>query len=107
MLEMLRKIVQEVNTAETLSEALEIIVVRVRDAMGTEVCTVFMRDTATNRFVFEATEGLNKELLGEVDVVVMCQAAASRASNRKLFDSLAAHWQKSGTAGSELEQDEG
>ena len=35
MLEMLRAIVQEVNTAEDLDAALEIIVRRVRDAMGT------------------------------------------------------------------------
>ena len=49
MLEILRNIVQEVNTAENLTEALEIIVARVRDAMGTEVCTVYMRDIATGR----------------------------------------------------------
>ena len=57
---MLRAIVQEVNTAEDLEEALEIIVRRVRDAMGTEVCTVYMRDATTDRFIFQATEGLNK-----------------------------------------------
>ena len=42
MLEMLRKIVQRVNTAETLEEALNIIVTRVREAMGTEVCSVYL-----------------------------------------------------------------
>ena len=40
MLDMLRAIVQEVNTAEDLDAALSIIVRRVRDAMGTEVCSV-------------------------------------------------------------------
>ena len=40
MLETLRNIVQEVNSAEGLSVALEIIVERVRDAMETEVCSV-------------------------------------------------------------------
>lgn len=64
MLEILRKIVQEVNAAESLVEALQIIVRRVRDAMGTEVCTVYMRDPVTGRFVFCATEGLNPEQVG-------------------------------------------
>ena len=64
MLEILRKIVQEVNAAESLVEALQIIVRRVRDAMGTEVCTVYMRDPLTGRFVFCATEGLNPDQVG-------------------------------------------
>ena len=68
MLEMLRAIVQEVNTAEDLEAALEIIVRRVRDAMGTEVCTVYMRDVKTDRFVFQATEGLNKEEVGNASL---------------------------------------
>ena len=68
MLETLRNIVQEVNTAVTLDQALEIIVVRVRDAMGTEVCTVYMRDPASGRFVFQATDGLNKDLLGQASL---------------------------------------
>ncbi|MCZ6830055.1 MAG: phosphoenolpyruvate--protein phosphotransferase [Gammaproteobacteria bacterium] len=68
MLEILRNIVQEVNSAENLAQALEIIVVRVRDAMGTEVCTVYMRDPASGRFVFQATDGLNKDLLGQASL---------------------------------------
>ncbi len=68
MLEMLRNIVQEVNTAEDLAAALGIIVHRVRDAMGTEVCTVYMRDPHSGRFVFQATEGLNPEQIGLVSL---------------------------------------
>ncbi len=64
MLDTLRKIVQQVNAAEGLPEALEIIVKRVRDAMGTEVCSVYMRDPDTGRFIFQATEGLNSEQVG-------------------------------------------
>ena len=41
MLEVLRSIVQEVNAAEGLGDALDLIVLRVRDAMGTEVCSVY------------------------------------------------------------------
>ncbi len=64
MLETLRKIVQEVNAAEGLPEALEIIVRRVRDAMGTEVCSVYMRDPDNGRLVLQATEGLNQAQVG-------------------------------------------
>lgn len=64
MLDTLRKIVQQVNAAESLAEALEIIVYRVRDAMGTEVCSVYMRDSATERYILRATEGLNESQVG-------------------------------------------
>jgi phosphotransferase system enzyme I (PtsP) len=68
MLEMLRAIVQEVNTAEDLNQALEIIVRRVRDAIGTEVCSVYMRDSQTGRLEFRATEGLNKDEVGNASL---------------------------------------
>tara|TARA_R110002072_G_scaffold10831_20_gene50100 strand:- start:168 stop:2444 length:2277 start_codon:yes stop_codon:yes gene_type:complete len=64
MLETLRNIVQEVNAAKGLNDALTIIVRRVREAMKTQVCSVYMRDPASGRFVFCATEGLNDELIG-------------------------------------------
>ncbi|MEZ5570511.1 MAG: phosphoenolpyruvate--protein phosphotransferase [Halioglobus sp.] len=64
MLEILRHIVQEVNAAGGLNEALQIIVRRVRDAMKTQVCSVYMRDPATGQYVFRATQGLNPELVG-------------------------------------------
>ena len=65
MLDMLRAIVQEVNTAANLDAALSIIVRRVRDAMGTEVCSVYMRDPGSGRYIFEATEGLNQTQVGK------------------------------------------
>jgi len=68
MLEMLRKIVQEVNAAEGLNEALEIIVERVREAMGTEVCSVYMRDPGSDRYIFQATRGLNTDQIGKASL---------------------------------------
>lgn len=68
MLETLRNITQEVYSADNLALALEIIVRRVRVAMGTEVCTVYMRDQHTGRYIFRATDGLNPELVGEVSL---------------------------------------
>ncbi|MFT6310204.1 MAG: phosphotransferase system enzyme I (PtsP) [Porticoccus sp.] len=66
MLEELRKIVQEVNAASDLQAALDIIVSSVRNAMGTEVCTVYLYDSSKEQYIFRANEGLNQDLIGKV-----------------------------------------
>ena len=58
MLSILRSLVQEVNSARDLQEALDVIVSRVQKAMDTEVCSVYLLDPATNRYILMATEGL-------------------------------------------------
>ena len=68
MLNTLRKVVQEVNGAKDLKTALSIIVQRVRAAMGTQVCSVYLLDPETNRFVLMSTEGLNKRSIGRVSM---------------------------------------
>jgi phosphotransferase system enzyme I (PtsP) len=68
MLNTLRKVVQEVNAAKDLKTALSIIVQRVRAAMGTQVCSVYLLDPETNRFVLMSTEGLNKRSIGRVSM---------------------------------------
>ncbi|AXA65260.1 MULTISPECIES: phosphoenolpyruvate--protein phosphotransferase [Pseudomonas] len=68
MLAVLRKIVQEVNSAKDLGSALSIIVQRVRAAMQSQVCSVYLLDPDTNRFVLMATEGLNKKSIGRVSM---------------------------------------
>ena len=68
MLNTLRKIVQEVNAAKDLNAALGIIVQRVREAMGSQVCSVYLLDPESNRFVLMATEGLNKKAIGKVSM---------------------------------------
>ncbi len=68
MLNTLRKIVQEVNSAKDLKAALTIIVQRVKEAMGSQVCSVYLLDPETNRFVLMATEGLNKRSIGKVSM---------------------------------------
>jgi phosphotransferase system enzyme I (PtsP) len=68
MLDTLRSIVQEVNAAPDLDAALRIIVRRVRHAMGTEVCSVYLMDPASDRFLFMATEGLNDEMVGQLSL---------------------------------------
>ncbi|HEY1028842.1 MAG TPA: phosphoenolpyruvate--protein phosphotransferase [Pseudomonas sp.] len=68
MLNTLRKIVQEVNAAKDLKAALTIIVQRVKEAMGSQVCSVYLLDPDTNRFVLMATDGLNKRSIGKVSM---------------------------------------
>lgn len=68
MLNTLRKIVQEVNAAKDLKAALGIIVQRVKEAMGSQVCSVYLLDPESNRFVLMATDGLNKRSIGKVSM---------------------------------------
>lgn len=68
MLSTLRSIVQEVNGARDLQEALDIIVSRVQSAMDTEVCSVYLQDPDSNQYILMATEGLYKEAIGRVSM---------------------------------------
>ncbi len=68
MLSILRNIIQEVNSARDLHEALGIIVSRVQAAMNTEVCSVYLLDPETNRYILMATEGLYKKAVGKVSL---------------------------------------
>jgi phosphotransferase system enzyme I (PtsP) len=66
MLKTLRRIVQAVNSAQGLSEALDIVVRQVNKAMNTEACSVFLRDEEHAENILVATDGLNKDLIGKV-----------------------------------------
>lgn len=68
MLSVLRSIVQEVNNAENLDEALDIIVRRVQEAMSTEVCSVYILDDEQNRYILKASKGLKKDAVGRVSL---------------------------------------
>ena len=66
MLEILRKIVQDVAAAPNLDAALETTVASVQQAMGSAVCTVYLLESKPTRLVFRATRGLNQALVGKV-----------------------------------------
>ncbi len=68
MLDRLRSIVQKVNAAKDLQSALDIIVHKVRKALDTQVCSVFLLDKDINAHVLMASEGLNKEAVGHVSL---------------------------------------
>ncbi len=68
MLDILRKIVQEVSGARDLQTALSIIVRRVRKAMDTDVCSVYLLDRQQGRYVLMDTLGLNAAAVGQVSL---------------------------------------
>ena len=68
MLERLRSIVQKVNAARDLQSALDIIVQKVRLALDTQVCSVFLLDKDINAHVLMASDGLKKESVGHVSL---------------------------------------
>lgn len=66
MLNTLRWIIQEVNVATNLRQALTLIVNRVREAMQTEVCSVYLADYQAGHLMLMATEGLNLACVGNL-----------------------------------------
>lgn len=75
MLDTLRRLVQAVTDAESLDEALVTIVTRIKETMQTGVCSVYLLDEHTDRWVLMATDGLNpdsvrKASLGKLEGLV-------------------------------------
>jgi len=66
MLEQLRRIVQEVNNAPSLEDALHIIVHAVKRAVEADVCSVYLTDSDRREHVLQATAGLRAEAVGHV-----------------------------------------
>jgi phosphotransferase system, enzyme I, PtsP len=89
MLETLRRIVQEVNSARDLPQALSIIVKRVKQAMAVDVCSVYLSDEKRQRHVLMATDGLNPGAVGQVYLRYsegLISAVAERAEPINLDD---------------------
>ena len=70
MLDQLRSIVQKVSAAKDLQSTLNIIVSRVREALDTQVCSVFLFDADINSHVLMASDGLNAKAVGHVNLAV-------------------------------------
>ncbi len=68
MLESLRSIVQQVSDSTDLGLALEIIVRRVKQVMRVNVCSVYLRDGASGRYVLMATQGLKRRAIRKVSL---------------------------------------
>jgi phosphotransferase system enzyme I (PtsP) len=70
MLKILRRIVQEVSSVNSAEEALQVIVERVRSAVETQACSVFLLDRDNQHFVLMATQGLKLAAVGKVTVSI-------------------------------------
>jgi phosphotransferase system enzyme I (PtsP) len=66
MLDILRRIIQEVNTAPDLQQALNIIVQRVKVHVKVDVASVYLTDTDHTQLILMATEGFRKDAIGKV-----------------------------------------
>jgi phosphotransferase system enzyme I (PtsP) len=68
MLKLLRRILQEVGAAENLREALTIGAKRIKTAIETDACSIFITNRQLSEYVLAATEGLNQKLIGKVRI---------------------------------------
>jgi phosphotransferase system enzyme I (PtsP) len=70
MLSILKRIVQEVSASRNLSEALTIMVERVRQAIRTEACAVYLLDAAKQHYVLMAAVGFEPDTVGKISLRV-------------------------------------
>lgn len=66
MLDVLRRIILEVNAAPDLNEALNIIVRQVKKAIEVDVASVYLTDPQLQQHVLMATDGFNQASVGRV-----------------------------------------
>jgi phosphotransferase system enzyme I (PtsP) len=65
---MLQRIIQEVSAASNLHETSCIIVKRVKEAMQTDVCSIYLHNPADRTLVLTATDGLNPAVAGKLQL---------------------------------------
>src|SRR5579885_1956490 len=70
MLTILRQIIQEVSGAQDFSEALDIMVQRIANALATQACSIFLLDRHHGEYVLVATQGLNPDAVGKIRVPI-------------------------------------
>jgi phosphotransferase system enzyme I (PtsP) len=68
MLKVLRRIIQEVTSAQDFKEALNLMVKRVAWALETQACSIFLLDHKSGEYVLVATKGLNPLAVGKVRI---------------------------------------
>ena len=76
----LRRIVQDINATRDLHEALNLIVVEVKAALHTDVCSVYMTDATRGEHVLMATDGLRPGAVGKVRLKIGQGLALSASS---------------------------
>ncbi|MDH5735849.1 MAG: phosphoenolpyruvate--protein phosphotransferase [Gammaproteobacteria bacterium] len=66
MFDTLKNLIQDVNDASGLEQALNIIVQRTRQIMQVDAVSVYFRDDKLDQLVLMATDGLNKDAIGKI-----------------------------------------
>jgi phosphotransferase system enzyme I (PtsP) len=66
MLITLRRIIQEVQTASDLDEALAMMVRRIKEALPVDACAVYLLEEESRQYVLTAATGLNPSWIGQV-----------------------------------------
>ncbi|MFO1424165.1 MAG: phosphoenolpyruvate--protein phosphotransferase [Candidatus Competibacteraceae bacterium] len=92
MLDILRRIIQDINAARDLHEALGVIVAEVKTAIHTDVCSVYMTDAVRGEHALMATDGLRPGAVGKVRLKLgqgLVGLAASRAEPVNVDDAPA------------------
>jgi phosphotransferase system, enzyme I, PtsP len=64
----LHAIIQQVSQTDSLESALQTIVAGVRDTLNTDACSVYLNDQAHRHYVLMASDGLNPDAVGNVQL---------------------------------------
>ena len=70
MLELLRRIIQEVSAAQDLEEILSIIVSRVRAEINTQACSIFLLNKNQSELILMATDGLDPKAVKKISLPI-------------------------------------
>ena len=92
MLDILRRVTQRINAARDLPEVLTLIITEAKAALKTEVCSVYLTDSARAEHVLMATDGLRPSAVGKVRLKLgqgLTGLAASRAEPVNVEDAPA------------------
>ena len=66
ILDTLKNIIQDVNDASDLEQALNIIVQRIREVMQVNAVSIYIRNEDNDQLVLMATDGLNRKAIGKI-----------------------------------------
>ena len=68
MIDALQQIVQDLGAAPNFRAALDLLVARVSMILDAEVCSIYLRNRAAERYELVANEGLNADFVGKVSL---------------------------------------
>lgn len=70
MLSLLRQVILAIGDVQDLGEVLNIMAKKIKEAMKTEVCSIYLYDSDKKHYALMATEGLNPSVIGKVHLDV-------------------------------------